>query len=123
MTPSYLEYGLIFAAPVAWISAWWFLLAAHKRELRNWRNRVSFVSLVLVTVAGLLFIPIRIYNSGMDWKSADTHMRHTLAAANIAIKICGISLLLSFFGKPKLIALIAIVCVGTWLLWALSIIV
>ena len=126
MTPSYFEYALIFAAPVAWISAWWFLITGQEREPRDWRNRVSFVSLSLLTVAGLLFIPIRIYNSGANWRTAggfDTHLRHTLAAAAIAIRTCGAALLLSFFGKPKLIALIAIGCVGTWLLWAISIIV
>lgn len=126
MTPSYFEYGLIFAAPVALIAAWWLLIIGEKRGRRSWRNRVTLVSLVLLTRAGLLFIPVTIYNSGTHWKSAgelDTHMRHTLTAAAIAIRTCGIALLLSFFGEPRLIALIAIGCIGTWLLWAISIIV
>ena len=124
--PSYLEYGFIFAAPVACFLAWWLLIAAYKQEPPSWRNRISFLSLVLLTITILLFVPIRMYNSGAGWKTAlgfDTHMRHTLLAAAIAIRTCAVAFIVSVFGKPKLIALIVIACIGTWMLWAISIIV
>ena len=117
------EHALILITPVAWISAWWFLIGAYKREPRRWRIRLSFTSLALLTIAGLLFIPIAIYNSGVDWKSGEgieTHMRHTLLATAVAIRICGAALLLSLFGKPKLVALIVVACIGTALFWVVS---
>jgi hypothetical protein len=48
-------------APFAWGTSWWFGLKAIAQEPNSWRNRMSLISLGVVTIAGLLWLPAVLY--------------------------------------------------------------
>jgi hypothetical protein len=47
-------------APFAWGASWWFGLKAIAQEPNNRRNRMSLISLGVVTIAGVLWFRQRL---------------------------------------------------------------
>jgi hypothetical protein len=106
---------LIILAPFAWISGWWFGLKGTTQQPKSWQNWVSITSLGLVTVAGLLWFPAALFASRNGW--ASEHVRTVQAWSGIAVLICAAALVLSLFGKPRLILPIVVACLGAASFW------
>ena len=110
---------LVLVTPFAWAAAWWLVVTAIVRERRKWRNEVSLVSLGTATVAGLLWVPAGLYTTRDPVAGALRSVDEWTIAAVI---ICGLALILCFFGKAKLIVPIALTCLGTASFWIRTII-
>lgn len=118
----FIAYTLVVLAPAGLVLGW-VLIRGMKREPTSVRNRASLVSFSLVTFAGLMWAPVAAYASRTDWKTGvglGKHIRNVEAWAALAVVACGLGLLLSFFGKPRLIPLVAIASVGISFFWLSS---
>ena len=105
---------LIILAPFAWVASWWFGLKALVQDRKNWRIRLSVAALGLTTIVGLLWLPAGFYAAHHPEMGKD---RTLDAFTAIAVLACGVALILSLFGKPRLIIPIVITCLGTASFW------
>ncbi len=100
--------------PVAWFTSWWFGLKAIADDGKSWRNRVSLAALGIVTLTGLLWLPAMMiavsHPPSHNARTADEF-------AGVAVLVCGLALILSFVGRPRLIAPIVLTCLGTASFW------
>ena len=104
----------LILTPFAWGAACSFTLKAIAQDRNNWRTRTSSVALAIATVAGLLFLPVMMMvgrHPGMQ------NVRTLDAYAATSVVVCGVALVVSFFGKPKLIVPIVLTCLGTASFW------
>lgn len=102
-------------APFAWGTGWWFGLKAITQDPNSWRNRASIFSLGIVTAAGLLWLPAAFYAAHSGRTSE--HLRTIDLWSGVAILICAVALILSLFGRPRLILPIAVAALGTSCFW------
>ena len=110
----------VILTPFAWAAAWVFALRAILKEPKSWRNRISIGSLGLLTLIGLLWLPVAVYSSGTESAASAgfaVHMKNVQEWSKFAGRGCVLPLVLSFFGRPRLIAPIAMACIGTALFW------
>src|SRR5438874_10767865 len=105
----------VIFAPFAWGTSCWFGLKAITEEPKSWRNRVSICSLTIVTLAGLLWLPAALFLAHKRSGSNFFGTAHGWAA--MAILICACALVLSLFGKPRLVTPIVFTCLGTASFW------
>jgi hypothetical protein len=104
----------LILTPFAWGVACWFTVKGIAQDRNNWRTRTSFVALAIATVEGLSFLPVMMivgHHPGMQ------NVRALDADAAAAVVVGGIALVVSFFGKPKLIVPIVLTCLGTASFW------
>ena len=110
----------VILTPFAWAAAWVFALRAILKEPKSWRNRVSLGSLALLTLLGLLWLPVAVYSSRTGSPTGAgfaARMKNVQDWSGVAARGCAVPLVLSFFGRPRLIAPIVIACIGTALFW------
>jgi hypothetical protein len=104
----------IVLTPFAWGTACWFALKAIALDRKNWRNKVSVTALGITTLAGLLSLPAGFYSA----HSPGTGKFRTIDEwTAVAVVMCGLALVLSLLGRPKLIIPIALACMGTASFW------
>lgn len=107
-------------APVALIYSWYFYLTKIRKEPFTWRTGVTLLSLALLSVGALLWPVTMILAPKADWSTyagvAD-QVNFVGSWAKIAVRTASVALLLCFFGRPSLIAPMAVACVGTVLFW------
>jgi|SRR5450631_176415 hypothetical protein len=108
---------IILLAPAGLIYSWAFYLRRMRREPTKWRNRATLISLTLVSLVALLWPVMVVWGSGLgvahqvQWVEAwHTPVFRTLLVA----------LVLALFGRPRLIAPMAVACVGTAMFWLAS---
>jgi hypothetical protein len=109
------ETAVCILAPEGLLYSWHFYLTQMRKESPSWRNRVTLLSLALVSLAALLWPIMGMLMPRADWGSglgvdhqvqwAESWHRPILRALLVALVLC-------FFGRPRLIAPIAIACVG-----------
>ena len=104
---------LIGLAPFAWFASWWFGLKALERD-KNWRTRLSIAALSIVTIAAALWFPAGLYASK---HSISGNARTIDEFTAVAVLTCGFALILSLFGRPKLIVPIVVTCLGAASWW------
>jgi hypothetical protein len=117
------EIVVVLLAPVGLIYSWHFYLTQMKRESAGWRNRVTLLSLGLVSLVALLWPIMFMLMPRADWGSGlgvghqvewiESWHRPILRTLLVAFFLC-------FFGRPRLIAPIAIACVGAAVFWISS---
>ena len=110
----------VILTPFAWAAAWVFALRAILKEPKSWRNRVSIGSLGLLTTIGLLWLPVAVYSSGTESLAGAefaAHLKNVQDWSRLAGRGCAVPLVVSLFGRPRLIAPVAIACIGTALFW------
>jgi hypothetical protein len=129
LTPSRIqvEYdilGLItLLAPVGLIYGWHFYFTRIRREPAGWRNRISMLSLVLVSLGALLWPVMMKFAPKADWGSyvgVAEQVHFVESWERIAVRSLLVAFILCFFGRPRLIAPVALACIGTTLFWIAS---
>jgi hypothetical protein len=114
---------LILLSPAGLVYAWAFYWVRMKTEPGNWRGNVTLASLVLASVAILLWPICRVLMPRADWQSGagvGHQVQWVDSWEKCAVRILLIALILCFFGRPRLIMPIAVACVGAALFWDFS---
>lgn len=116
--------GLIaLLAPVGLIYGWYLYFTKIRHESLGWRNRVSVSSLVLACLGALLWPITMMLAPKADWRSyvgVAEQVQFVESWERVAVRTLLVALILSFFGRPRLIAPIAVACLGTALFWIFS---
>jgi hypothetical protein len=110
-------------APIGLIYSWHFYFTRIRREPASWRNRISVSSLVLASVGASLVPLTRIFAPTADWSSyvgVARQVDFVEAWEKVAVRTLLVAFVLCFFGRPRLIAPIAVACLGTTLFWMFS---
>jgi hypothetical protein len=114
---------LVLLAPVALIYGWVCYFTPPGDEPPSWRRRATLLSLVLVSLAILLWPVIMALKPGADWGTGTGvgyQVAWVYARTRTALCILLIALLLGLFGRPRLIFPIVLACTGTGLFWLFS---
>ena len=117
------EITLVLLAPAGFIYSWHFYFTQMRREPTGWRNRVTMLSLALASLAALLWPVMMMLMPRADWGSGvgvDRQFQWVESWHRPILRSLLVALLLCLFGRPRLIAPIAIACVGTAVFWLLS---
>jgi len=112
--------AFVILTPFAWATASILAWRAILEDPKSWRNRVSLAALGLLTLFGLLWLPIAGYASGSDslaGAEVGARIDQFEAWAKFAGRGSAVALVLSLFGRPQLIAPIVIACIGTAFFW------
>jgi hypothetical protein len=114
---------LILLAPLGLLYGWFFYLKRMRREPRSWRSLISVVSLSLVSIAVLLWPAMALLTPQADWGTGvgvGHQVQWVEACERAAFRTLLAALVLSLFGRPRLILPIAVACVGSALFWNFS---
>jgi hypothetical protein len=117
------EIMVVFLAPVGLIYSWHFYLTQMRKESTGWRNRVTLLSLALVSLAALLWPVMALLMPRADWGSGvgvDHQVQWVESWHRPIFRTLLVAFFLCLFGRPRLIAPIAIACFGTALFWLFS---
>ena len=109
------EMTIVFLAPVALIYSWHFYFTQMRKEPTAWRNRVTLLSLALVSLTALLWPAMLMFMPRADWGSGvgvDHQVQWIESWHRPIFRTLLVASLLCLFGRPRLIAPIAIACVG-----------
>jgi hypothetical protein len=99
------------------------LLDPDEDRAWNWRGRMTIVSLVLVSLAIVLWPVSRVLMPRGDWQSGvgvGCEVQWANAWERGVTRLLLIALILCLFGRPRLILPIAVACVGAALFWVFS---
>jgi hypothetical protein len=110
-------------APVGLIYGWYFYSARIRHEPAGSRNRITVLSLVLASLGALLWPATMMLAPKADWGSyvgVAEQLHFVESCEKVAVRILLVALALCFFGRPRLIAPVAVACIGTILFWTLS---
>jgi hypothetical protein len=116
------EIIVVLLAPVGLMYSWHFYLTRMRRDA-GWRNRVTLLSLALVSLVALLWPIMGMLMPRADWGSGlgvDHQVQWIESWHRPILRTLLVAFVLCFFGRPRLIAPIAIACVGTALFWISS---
>lgn len=114
---------LVLLAPVALIYGWVCYFTPAQKELASWRGRATIVSLVLASVAILLWPVMMVLTPSADWASGagvGHQVQWVSFWARTIFRTLLASLILGLIGRPRLILPIVVGCLGTGLLWLFS---
>jgi hypothetical protein len=114
---------IIVLAPAGLIYSWTFYLTRMKREPTGWRHRVTLVSMALVSLVVLLWPIMLALTPRADWGSGlgVEHQVQWLEAWHRPIfRTLLVALVLALLGRPRLIAPMAVACIGTAMFWLSS---
>jgi hypothetical protein len=113
--------GLIaLLAPLGLIYGWYFYFTRIRCEPTGWRNRISVLSLSLASVGALLWPVTMIFAPKADWGSyvgVDRQVHFVESWEKVAVYTLLVAFVLCFFGRPRLIAPVAVACLGITLFW------
>ena len=126
------EMTIIFLAPVALIYSWHFYFTQMRKEPTGWRNRVSLLSLGMVSLTALLWLVriFRFFHPGLvmlmlmpraDSGSGVDQVEWVESWHRPIFRTLLVALLLCLFGRPRLIAPIAVAAVGPAMFWLIII--
>jgi hypothetical protein len=111
---------VVLLAPAGFIYSWYFYFAKLSREPADWRNRVTLASLLLVSSLFLLCVASIIVAPKVDpvtYAGAPAYQSFTYGWAKFGLRALCVPFILCFLGRPRLIAPIAVACVGVALFW------
>ena len=117
------EIVAIFLAPVGLIDSWHLYLTQMRKESTGWRNRVTLLSLGLVSLVVALWPVMAVLMPRADWGNGlgvDHQVQWVESWHRPILRALVVAFLLCFFGRPRLIAPIAVACFGTALFWLAS---
>lgn len=110
-------------APLGLIYGWHFYFSRIRREPAGWRNRIGVSSLALASVGALLWPVAMIFAPKADWQSyvgVAQQVHFVESWEKVAVRTLLVAFVLCFFGRPRLIAPVAVACLGTTLFWLFS---
>jgi hypothetical protein len=99
---------VVLLAPVGFFYAWNYYLQKLRKIPFGWRNGATLFSLMLVSLAVLLW-PLMIY---INPQMSGIEVWHTYI-----LRICAMAVILSFLGRARLILPISIACIGVAAFW------
>jgi hypothetical protein len=106
---------LVLLGAAGLVYSWFFYLAQMKKEPSDWRTRATLVSLLLVSLAVLLWPVMLVLAPRADWGSG-AGVGHQIewveAWHRPVLRILLVAFVLGLFARPKLILPIAFACVG-----------
>jgi|ERR1017187_7613616 hypothetical protein len=111
---------IILLAPAGLIYSWAFYLRRMRREPTKWRNRATLISLTLVSLVALLWPVMVVLMPRATWGSGlgVAHQVQWVEAWHTPVfRTLLVALVLALFGRPRLIAPMAVACVGTAMFW------
>jgi|HubBroStandDraft_6_1064221.scaffolds.fasta_scaffold1003600_1 hypothetical protein len=112
---------LILSAPVALIYGWMYYMKRIKNQCAGWRDRITLSSLVLVSLAVLLWPVAAVfaphYAGGMGYSR---QVNYADGWRIVIFAMCAAATLLSLAGRPRLIVPIVVACCGTAFFWLFS---
>lgn len=114
---------LVLLAPVALIYGWVCFFTPVGEEPFGWRKGATLVSLVLASVAILLWPVLMVSMPGAEWRSGigvEHQFRWVSFWVRDIFRSLVVALILGLLGRPRLILPIVVGCVGTTLLWLFS---
>src|SRR5262249_55922308 len=114
---------VVLLAPVGLIYGWYFFFARMWKVETGWRSHVTLVTLILISVVVVMWPIARITAPEVNWHTwvgAGAYMHWVGAWEKVSVRILLASLVLSFFGRPRLILPISFACVGIGLFWISS---
>ena len=111
---------LILLAPCALVYGWFFISRRMATEAASWRNRISVLSLSLISFVALLWpvmmgLALRANGKGIGVDEQWIEAWHKLILRTLLA-----ALILGFLGRPRLILPIAVASIGTAMFWILS---
>ena len=117
------EIVCVVVTPVALGYSWIFYFKKMFKFEDNWRKRVTFTSLILVSFAVLAWPFMEIFMPSAGWSGGSIEARqvaYVLGWAKIVVWVCVAGLILSFFGRPRLILPMAVAYLGTAFFWIIT---
>lgn len=114
---------IVLLAPVGLAYGWYFYFAKMSGERSRWRGRVTVAALGLASLAVVMWPLARMTAPDVNWHTwvgAGAYMNWVNSWERAADMILLAGLVLSFFGRPRLILPIVLACVGTELFWIFS---
>jgi hypothetical protein len=114
---------IVLLAPVGLIYGWYFYFTKIRPEPATWRNRISVLSLTLASLGALLWPITMVFAPKADWQSyvgAAQQVHFVESWEKVAVRILLVAFVLCLFGRPRLIAPVAVACFGTTLFWFFS---
>jgi hypothetical protein len=110
-----LETLIVLLASVGLIYSWYFYFSRIRREVAGWRNRVTVLSLTLVSICVLLLPVILVLMPRVVGVPQKFQFLESWRTPIVRILLA--AFLLCFFGRPRLIGPVAVACLGTALIW------
>ena len=114
---------LVLMAPIGFVYSWYFYFTSMPWKSSGWRGRVTLASLVLISLAVLLWPAMMVLMPAADWGSGagvGHQVRWVYARAGVALILLLAALVLGLFGRPRLILPIAVACIGSGVFWLMS---
>ena len=114
---------LVLLAPAALIYGWVCFFTPSSGEPTGWRGRATLLSLILVSLAVVMWLVTMLHMPGADWSSGagvGHQVAWVYARTRIALYALLAALVVCLIGRPRLILPIAFACVGTGLFWLFS---
>ena len=114
---------VVILAPVGLIYSWYFYFSKLRREPSRWRNKISLIALVLASLILLLWPAAMIFAPKVHsatYVGAPEYQKFVDTWMKVAVRALILPFVLCFLGRPRLIAPIAVACVGTALFWLFS---
>jgi hypothetical protein len=115
--------GVILLAPVGILYGWFFCATRMQREGPSWRNRVSVISLSLVSIVAVLWPVTLGLLPRADWGAGvgvDHQMAWVEAWHRPILRTLLVAMILGLFGRARLILPIVAGCVGVGMFWIVS---
>jgi hypothetical protein len=120
---SFIEIAVLVVTPVSIAYSWFFYFKKMHWAEQTWRSHVTFVALILISLVVLAW-PVMIFAlPKADWgagSGVDHQMAYIESWHHVVFRTCAGTLILSLFGRPRLILPLVVACFGTAFFWLMS---
>ena len=111
---------LLLGGPVALVYAWCVYATKLKGQRGNWRSVLTLIALALLSLSYVLLLPVAAY---IDGHYAEPKRYYVVReCARLMFRIHAILLLLGFFARGRLIALVTWASLAAALWWTMPLI-
>jgi H+/Cl- antiporter ClcA len=120
---SFVEIAVFILTPAAIAYSWFFYLKRMHRIEQTWRCRVTFVTLILISLVVLAWPVMFAMFPKADWGTGvgiDHQMAYIEWWHKVILRTCAAALILSLFSRPRLIFPLVVSCFGIATFWLTS---
>lgn len=120
---SILEIAVLIGTPAALIYSWAFYFQKMHPAPSGWRKRVTLATLSLVTLTGLSWLAMLAFLPHADWGTGvgiDHQLAYVEGWHRVIARALVLAMVLSLFGRPRLILPIWLASFGTFYFWIMS---
>lgn len=115
--------ALVLLAPVGLIYSWWFYGTQMSWKSSGWRGRLSLVSLVIVSLAVVMWPIMEFFTPRADLAGGVGMARQVhwvFGWGRVALWSLLAALVLGLLGRPRLILPLVVACIGMGLFWVFT---